>query len=1105
MTKVRKDFNYYIVEYFLKNKRLAILLFGFILILALLSIVNLKTTGFPSPSLGIITVRAIYPGAAPEVVRSQVTTVLESAIKQVDGIESYTATSAPSISILSLTLKPGVDQDQAITKIESAVKSVGLPADVAAPIVNKINISGTDLQLAVVGKSWEEKYNTASKIKQDLANVTNFLSVSEQVPLLKKVMVNLDTAEAERRGISPQAVKAAVGTLGEVVPVISDVALNGNQVSLQTSTGSNTLEDLKKLKINTQTPFGPVSVDLSAIASIEVKYDYENGVPSQVAWNNGDSGINSDAVVLRIKATPGSDLAKFTADVEQVVKNISGVTYVADVSNFPDNVDSTYILKNYASNDENQAQVDEVISGLIGGQLDGISDETLSNIGWLLGGIQLVFLAMLLLVSFRAAIIAALSIPLSLIFSTIYLFLIGEQLNTLVLFSLVLVIGLVVDPTLVILESVQRKIDSGLKGREAILASVGDVGIGLFLACLTNIIVFAPFGLISGVIGQIFSYIPLTVIPATVGSYVVPLIFLSVIGGYFLKRSKKSTGSEIDNLWPIAKYLIKLNSAILNSKFYVRYALILLFISLPLVISGMYFGSGQIKIVQFATTENVSTLNASISFNSNVSRTDQIAIKNKILSEFAANPNVEQIYSLVGQDLNIDLKSKTELGTKPADLADYLQAKGLELGGDKVYDLLVAPQNIGAAGGDYNIALSVKEADPARLKQGSLYLAKLLGAVCYQNDGFKIDFSCPESDRAIIKINDGYTNLGNTILDVALDPTKLQANNLKLESGPVSILVNSQIRQQFTLVGANPDGSVKIGNQDTDVFVETTAADPSTQDALRNLELRNLRGNSIALNSVATITEQQVANSITTVNGQVQGVVQARLAPKYAQSQVFAAQVTDAVQEYIQNDASTEFTKLEIPASQFGEFSQGASASFARSFSDLLTTLLLAIVITYIVLALFFNSLLQPFVVLLTIPLTFIGIFPALTAFAGGQFGFLEIIGLIILVGIVENVAIFLLDAAKQLRDTGMSKKEAIASASGLRFRSVLLTNVTAIASLAPLAVFSEFYRSIAVVIIFGLITSGIASLITTPLVWMEFDRVSGFIKRKFRAIVKFS
>ncbi|MEK7146542.1 MAG: efflux RND transporter permease subunit [Patescibacteria group bacterium] len=158
--------------------------------------------------------------------------------------------------------------------------------------------------------------------------------------------------------------------------------------------------------------------------------------------------------------------------------------------------------------------------------------------------------------------------------------------------------------------------------------------------------------------------------------------------------------------------------------------------------------------------------------------------------------------------------------------------------------------------------------------------------------------------------------------------------------------------------------------------------------------------------------------------------------------------------------------------------------------------LVLAILLIYIVLAVFFESFLLPFVVLYSIPLTFVGVFPALVLLGGGEFGFLEIIGLIILVGLVGNLAIFMIDLAKQKIAQGMDIKQAISEASAVRFRPVLLTKLTVLASLTPLAILSDQYRSLAIVIIFGLLTSGITSLFTTPVLYIFFQSLSRMAKK---------
>jgi HAE1 family hydrophobic/amphiphilic exporter-1 len=248
------------------------------------------------------------------------------------------------------------------------------------------------------------------------------------------------------------------------------------------------------------------------------------------------------------------------------------------------------------------------------------------------------------------------------------------------------------------------------------------------------------------------------------------------------------------------------------------------------------------------------------------------------------------------------------------------------------------------------------------------------------------------------------------------------------------------------------------------------------------------------LGDIANIREVQSSSAIKRVKGETVAVVQAKLDAAH-NDQSTAGKVNAAVLDYYKNDAA-HLESLGVEEDQIDVYSAGDTASTNKSFGELFTALLLAIIITYIVLVLFFGSFTQPLVILFTVPLSFVGIFPALRYLGNAQFGFLEIIGMIILIGIVENVAIFLIDAARQRQAQGIDEVRAISQAAGLRLRPVLLTKFTALASLAPLAILSETYRSISIVIIFGLLTSGFTSLITTPILYIFFR----WLSRRFSA-----
>jgi hydrophobic/amphiphilic exporter-1 (mainly G- bacteria), HAE1 family len=1103
-----RNFNYYIKKFFLKNTRLTVLSFVLLIIVGAITTFNAKTTGFPNPEIGISVVQTVYPGASSDTVAKDVSLPLEGAIKGVEGVKTYTSFSRDSFSIISVTLDESSNFDSVRNKLDSAVKSVSLPTGAETPKVIKPEIGGPSLVYSVAGDDLAKVYDIYSKAVSDLNQLPETSSVTPIVDLKKQAVIKLDLSKVNAANLTVDQIERQIKSIGESIPVISDTNLDQKNYSIVTSVQGSSLKDIQNLQFSpariqaAQTEVSnnpPRSIKLSDISETTIEYKFDTGNKTNIALRKDDKSKISQAVVFDVRAAKGTDLATYTKIVNEKFKGYDNTEFIIgnNISQIPDN--KIILAENFSENDQNQEQVNEVISGLIGGKLSFIDGDA-ANIGWLLGGIQLVFLVMLAFVSWRAAIIAAISIPLSLVFSTIYLSLIGETLNTLVLFSLVLVIGLVVDPALVILEAIQRKVDTGLKGNEAVLEAVKDVGNGLFLATLTNIIVFLPFGVISGLLGQIFSYIPLTVIPATIGSYIVPLVFLSWIGGLILKPTKNKTEDEEKNLWGIAKWIINLNQKILDGSRAIRFLIILLALILPLGLVGYYFSSGEIKSAQFASTDNNTELSISGSFLPEVTKIDRENSIKELMEIAIANENVLQVYpdsssSTPGNvSLSIIVKNAADRDIKSSEIAKEINTKIINkfvenTKSPKFFDINTDVAQTGPPTSAYQVSVSVKTDDLQKLESASLAVGNKLKEICFTSSReVTITTDC-NGERIVNKVDDGYTNKQSKVVEVILDRQKLQQAQLTVPNAPLSILVNQSLRQLFNINDAKSLVNINENGDNLEVVLDKNSDDPKTLEEIKNTVITSLSGQSVKLADVSQIIEKTPKSSIQRVKGQTIGVIQAGLKEGYT-DQTTSALISTAITNYYQDEAKTNALGLE--KGSVGEYSEGNTAANNKSFTELLIALVLAIFLTYVALALFFQSFTQPLVVLYTIPLTFLGVFPALNYLGTGEIGFLEIIGLIILIGIVENVAIFLIDSARQkISFDGWEEKRAISFASGVRFKPVLLTTFTAVASLAPLAILSQFYRSIALVIMFGLITSGFQSLVTTPILFVFFRWLS--------------
>lgn len=1091
-------FNAKITKFFLNNSRLTILLLALITILGLVSTFSLKTTGFPSPTINVLLVQSVYPGASSETIKEQVSKPIEEAIREVDGIDTYSSTSSESVSILSLNLLPSADLDSVRTRVDSALKGVDLPEDATSPSIRTIDIAGGDYIFSLIAQDPKSLYELSDQLSNEITSLANTSDVEITTPVLRRLEITLDNSKINNKFISVDQIYSQLESLGEEIPVGSNIVIDETSQSITTLVEGDDLAEIRNLRVE-GTEFNQFGVPttktfkLSQLASFELTYEFDGKTTyAAVSTDNGEA-IFDQALIITVSTVDGVDSAVYDAELRDVLKEFESIEFVELHEQASSDYEaSAYLIENFSVNDDNQQQVDEVAAGLFGGPLD-IENEVLAQLGWLLGGIQLVFIIMMLFVSVRAAIVAALSIPLSLIFSTIYLYAFGFELNTLVLFSLVLVIGLVVDPALVTLESIQRKIDIGYKGKEAAIAAVKDVGAGLFLAAVTNVIVFAPFGVISGFIGEIFSYIPLTIIPAIIGSYIVPLVFLAWFGGIFLRKSKGKSKDEEKNLWPISKALISANTRILNTHWLVRVAIIVVAIVTPLATAGYFFGSGQVVFVQFSGSETGSIIQTSGTYLAGVTQDTQESIEQDLAKNIAEIEGVNVVFNS-SSGPNFYIRPEAETSRTTIEIRDDVRELLAEYESE-FFSIKADIASFTPSGEEYQVTIAIKEEDTSTLRSAAMALGEELYTICENEEGeFELgNIDCDDENQVVVAIDDGYTGKESEVLEVRLDRTKLANKNLLIDGAPQSLLVNRRLREVFGTDENTVVTTALVEGQETDVIIVNEYSAPKTKSAIRNLEVTNLAGKKVKISEVGEVVSVTAPSSIARENGETVGIVRLKLSSDYG-DQGSASLVTQAIIDHYNNqDTGDENTaELGLEAGSISTYEAGGVAEFAKSFTELITALMLAIFLSYLVLVVFFESFTQPIVILFTVPLTFLGVFPALAFLGTGELGFLEIIGLIILVGIVENVAIFLIDLARQkINEDGWDDKRAIAYAAGVRFRPVVLTTITAIVSLTPLAFTSELYRPISLVIIFGLVTSGVTSLFTTPILFVFFRAVS--------------
>lgn len=1031
---MEKNWNYKLVNLFLNNTHLTVLLLILIVFSGILGFSRLRTEGFPEIQVPIAVVSVVVPGAGPETITETVTVPLENSIKDIDGIAVMNSSSRKNVSSIVINFEEGVNIGSSVQEIRNNIASVKLPDNATDPNVFIPEFEGPSYLVALTGEfSIKELLDFNNVFEKELVDIDGVSGTNLVSNVKESIYIDVDP-----RFNSPDLINQIKNA--NINFPLGDFVIDGESTAVSGNNKVSTLEDIQNI---------PISLDnrvfkLKDIANVYSQLNYGNQI-HRVGYHldNGDFAMRG-GVFYEIELENDADIIKIDSKIKDKLDVIE------------QDYDELDFVIVFNQGEQSKSQIDEIIQGAFGAKLN--IDGPLANLGYAFGGIWLLMIVILLFLDWRSAVVSVITIPLSFLMTFAILSLLGIQLNTIVLFSLVLVLGLIVDPAVVVLESLKRYIDLGFKGKEAALKAVGTVGNGIFIAVLTSFIVFIPFGVVSGLFGEIIKFIPMTVIPALIASYFIPMLILTWIGSKFLKP-KSHNDAVVDeddpkNLWSAAQALINLNRYILSKK-WLQITIVLLSVAIPVVIVGGLFSSGQVKQVQFSQSEDVEFIVVSVPQDPDLTNAERLDLAKEVelvLKDYR-NEIKTFFYSGVGGfhfgdsnslSLFVELTPLDERIRTSTEISQYIQEDLVAQYGDQAR---AGGSGEGPPESTYPVLINVFSEDPDKLNSFGQAIANEL---------------------------ETYEEVEDVIFNGASQVAELMISLKKEEAAKYGVSAPVVFGQLAGFLGES-----KLFTIDDHDIIFRIAEDekPKSVDELRNLLIFTPKG-SVKLSTIAYVNEEQVTKVIERLNGERFERVSARLS-----DQKDTINVQRRINEWVENNIE----KFELDKNDFNSTSAGID--FEKSFRDLFTAIYFSIIITYIIFVLFFRSFTQPFIVLFTIPLVAIGVFPALVIFTNGQFGFLETLGLIMLIGIVENVGIFLIDFANQKTKQGMDKKDAIALSSGIRFRPIILAQLTSLMGLLPLAVFSPFWRGLAVVVISGIMTSGLLALITTPILYSWFTR----------------
>lgn len=1025
--------------------------FGFI------SLGSLKQELIPSfevPQAAIVTA---YPGASPEVVDNQVSRVIEDAVRQIDGLINSTSTSQSNISIVRVEFEYGttsakVSEDLAATlaKIKSS-----LPTDVEP---NVLSGSFDSVPIIALGVSANDGNN--EKLAQTLSDVAvplfsqvkgvrdvNIAGVKE-----KRVNLKLKTDVLAANGLSQQSIVSALQANGFVIPA-GTIDDNQGSISIEVGTPVVTLEDFKNLAL------------ISSASS---------SAPASSSPFAGFGGATQAPAGIRIPtATPAKPAVLTVADVATVTLENAPTTSIARTNgkealsiSIVKTQDGNTVAVSHGVQDK-IAELKEKLGNVtivtvfdqapfVEKSLENLTTEGLLGLGFA------ILIILIFLLSVRSTIVTAISIPTSVLITFIGLGQFGYSLNILTLSALTIAIGRVVDDSIVVIENINRHLSYGEPKKQAILDAVKEVAGAITAATITTIAVFLPIALVSGLIGEIFRPFAFTFAIALAASLLVSLTIVPVLAYWFLKNPVQLEQASEFEMSVFAEAARKSEEAKERKSWLQR---------------------GYLPILSWTQRRPVTTMIASfliLVFTFGLVpflKTDFIGSSGS--NGFVINQTMAPGATFEQKD---EAAAKLEGVILTVEEVEVVQTSIGSSGDGRVA--------FGAAAGGTSLQVTLKEGADAVAIQTQLEekIAKdsSLGEVKFSSGGGPGFGSSSTIDIKVLAPNDEKLLEAIKAIEAAMQGTpdvSEVTNSLADKQRTLRVTVDREAAAakgltEVTVGGIvasklrpSSIGKLNIENVETDIYVVQTAI-PETVEEVSAISIPSTSG-LVTLSDIAKIELVEVPVAIASEKGDRTAKVS--LAPDGDNLGAISAEVTKRL------DGVT------LPLGTTASLG-GISADQADSFSQLGLALLAAVAIVFVVMVATFSSLIQPLILLVSIPFAATGAL-GLLLITDTPLGVPSLIGMLLLVGIVVTNAIVLIDLINQYRKQGRPMQEAIMDGARQRLRPILMTALATIFALTPMALGVTggggfISQPLAVVVIGGLFSSTVLTLVIVPVLY---------------------
>lgn len=1031
-----------IAEFSVKNSQFTFIIFLAVMALGISSLLNMPRAEDPKFAPASFNVIIVYPGAGPAEIEEKITDKVEEKLGALENIDRMRSKSLNGFMVLTMEFVHGEDADK---KYEELVREVNalrpeLPADLNRITIQRFSSSDVAiLQAALVSEtaSWTDLRHEAERLEEMAEKIPGVKAADTWGFPKREVRISLNLPKMASDGIPVSRIIGALQSENISIPGGS-VNVGDRQFFVETSGDYENIEEVRNTIVFANA--GKI-VYLKDLASVE--YAYEE--PRHLTRINGTRSI---WVTVRMK--DGQNIF----DVGDAV-NKSVAEFKQDL---PSNMDYVKVF------DQN----DSVRKRLIRFSKDfGIA-------------ILLVLLTLLPL-GWRAALVVMISIPLSIAIGLFALDKLGYTLNQLSIVGLIIALGILVDDSIVVVENIERWLREGYKRQEAAILATRQIGLAVLGCTATLILAFLPLIYLPEASGDFIRSLPMAVVTTVIASMFVSLTIVPFLGSRLLAEHHDPRGNIFLRglKWAISKSYTRLLDLGL------RFPKTTLLVS-AVIFFGVLAFAGRVGFTVFPASERpMFYIDIDMASGSSLEQTDRVGrLVDSVLAEYVA-PEFKTHHLLPD---SIEPLSIYPGEGATAKVTWY--ATNVGRGNPRVYYNVIRESE----SPDYGqVFVQLQEGTPPPVKialidelrgkfrdiPGAVVNVKnfeqgppIEAAIAIRVFGENLDTLRRVAGEVenIVAETEGTLYVDNPISTIKTD---LVVNINKDKATSLGIPI-AEIDRMVRLAIAGITAGAFTDKATSEVYNLTITVPKAgafaSLDALKSLYINSLNGSSVPLGQVANIAFKPSPNYIEHYDKERYSVVTASVKSGY-----FAADVNNLIKEKLE--------KLTFPKG-YGYNVAGEQESAERSFGGMGTIVLVTIFGLLAVLLLEFKTFRSTIIVLSVIPLGIIGAILMLMA-TGYPFSFTVMVGLIALMGIEVKNSILLVDFTNQLRAEGRGLDEAIRESGEIRFVPILLTSLTAIGGLLPLAVEENpLYSPLAYVLIGGLISSTLLSRIVTPVMY---------------------